>query len=197
VVERDIYIRRASEVLGVSPDAMKSDVERIRRKKDRERKNKETNDALLGAKHIGDRVNNDAAKNIRANAAEEGLLGLLLIFEEYRKEAARDRSIISAEDFTTSLGRKIFEVIIDLENSEQGYSSALLSQFFTLDELGRIQKIERDRRNLARNDRDVFLEFAENVKKEKLQSASAGSLADEIAKKRELLKKAKEKNKNT
>ncbi len=197
VVERDIYIRRASEVLGVSPDAMKSDVERIRRKKDRERKNKESSDALLGAKHIGDRVNNDAAKNIRANAAEEGLLGLLLIFEEYRKEAARDSSIISAEDFTTSLGRKIFEVIIGLENSEQGYSSALLSQFFTLDELGRIQKIERDRRNLARNDRDVFLEFAENVKKEKLQSASAGSLADEIAKKRELLKKAKEKNKNT
>ena len=73
----------------------------------------------------------------------------------------------------------------------------MLSQFFTLDELGRIQKIERDRRNLARNDRDVFLEFAENVKKEKLQSAEAGSLADEIAKKRELLKKAKEKNKNT
>ena len=110
---------------------------------------------------------------------------------------ARDSSIISADDFTTSLGRKIFEVILGLENSEQGYSAALLSQFFTLDEIGRIQKIERDRLNLARNDRAVFLEFAENVKKEKLQSASAGSLADELAKKRELLKKAKEKNKNT
>lgn len=190
-VERDIYIRRAAEVLGVSREAMQGDVERLWRKKERERRQKDQKDAMLSVKNIGDRVNTDSAKNIRANAAEEGLLGLLLIFDEYRKEIVKEDPIIAADDFTTALGRRIFEAIAELERSEQGFSRAMLGQSFNLDELGRIERIAQDRRSLARNDREVFLELVDNVKKAKAASNESGDVGDELERLREQFKKNK------
>ena len=197
-VERDIYIRRAASLLGVSSEAMAGDVARLRRKKEKERGQKEFKDALLAAKNIGDRVNNDAARNIKATAAEEGLLGLLLLREEYRQELISENPPITAEDFTTGFGRRVFEAIVELQRSEAGFSRAMLGQSFSIDEISRIEKMEIDRSGLTRNGRDVFLELVENVKRAKADAGSGESLADDIAKMRERIKmkKAKE-NKNT
>ena len=195
-VEREIYIRRASELLGVSSEAMESDVNRLAAKKARESKKKEFKDATLEVKNIGDRVNMDAAKHFKASAAEEGLLGLLLIFDEFRHEIVGETPIISADDFSTGFGRRVFEVIAELEASESGFSKAMLGQYFTPDEMGRIEKMEVDRSRLARNGREVFLELVENVKNAKSDNASDTNLADDLAKMRERLQKQK-KNKNT
>ena len=67
-VERDIYIRRAAELLSVSTESLSSDVARIRRRIEREAKNAQSKEAMLSIKHIGDRVNNDAASHYRAYA---------------------------------------------------------------------------------------------------------------------------------
>ena len=52
-------------------DALKNDVDRVVRRLVRERRQKESNDAQMTIKNIGDRVNTDAAKHIKANANEE------------------------------------------------------------------------------------------------------------------------------
>lgn len=195
-VERDIYIRRAAEILGVSKEAMAGDVERLRRKWANERRKEESKDALLQIKNIGDRTNPEAALNPRASAAEEGLLGLLLLFGEFRSELAGDAPIITSDSFVTSFCKRVFDAIIELEKSEYGYSDAMLGQYFTAEETGRIEKMKQDRNRLGKNDREVFLEFVENVKREKLQGSSSLNLADELAIRRAAAKKAKE-NKNT
>ncbi len=195
-VERDIYIRKAAEKLALSAEALAADVARHRRKKQAQMRQKEGKDALLSIKSIGDRVNTDAAKNIRAGRAEETLLGLLLIYEEYRREAAEGRAGISADDFATAFGRRAFEAICRLERSEFGFSKALLGEEFNPDELGRLEKIELGRRDLSRNDREVFLGAIAAIREEKGRQEAGGNLADELKQKQDRLQRKKE-NRNT
>lgn len=196
-VEREIYIMRAAQRLDISADALRSDVERVRRAKIREAKQKESRDAQLSVKNIGDRVNPDAAKYIKATAAEEALLGLMLIFDEFRALAARGDVPIRADDFVTDFSKRVFCALCDLENSEAGFSKAMLGQFFNVDEMGRIEKIEIERRRLARNDREVFLSCIESIKAEKtkLSENSQADRFDDLRRMQEALKnKKKEKN---
>lgn len=192
-VERDIYVHRAAELLSISAESLSSDVARIRRRMEKEEKNSRSKEAMLSIKHIGDRVNNDAAKNIKASANEEAILGLMLIFDEFRAEAAKGDAI-SSGDFVTDFGRRVFDVLCELENSEAGYSRAMMGQYFTLEELGRIERIELDRRMLARNDRNVFLSCIEGLKNEARKSNDdIGDPFSDLKRRQEELKKKKNK----
>ena len=155
-VERDIYIQHAAGVLGVPVESVRSDVDRIRYKKMKEYKQKQSRDALLSIKNIGDRVNTDAAKFVAANDSEESILAMMMIFDEYRHGVANGDIDLKAEDFVTAFGRRVFEKLCELEMSSEGYSKAMLGQYFELEELARLEKIEVERRRLSRNDRDVF-----------------------------------------
>ena len=191
-VERDIYIRRASELLSVSAESLASDVERMRRRIEREEKSEQSKEAMLSIKHIGDRVNNDAAKNIKATANEESILGLMLMLDEIRAEAASGE-LISAEDFVTDFGRRVFVALCELEVSESGFSKAMLGQYFTVDEMGRIERLEMERRMLARNDREVFVSCVNGLKKE-VKSAKESDPFSDLKRKQDELKKRKNKN---
>ena len=191
-VERDIYIRRASELLSVSVESLASDVERMRRRIEREEKSEQSKEAMLSIKHIGDRVNNDAAKNIKATANEESILGLMLMLDEIRAEAASGE-LISAEDFVTDFGRRVFMALCELEVSESGFSKAMLGQYFTVDEMGRIERLEMERRMLARNDREVFVSCVNGLKKE-VKSAKESDPFSDLKRKQDELKKRKNKN---
>ena len=189
-VERDIYIRRAAEILQINAEALSADVERMRRRIEREEKSNQSKDAMLSVKHIGDRINNDAAKHIKATANEEAILGLMLIFDEYRAEIVKD-GLLSEDDFITEFSRRVFAKICEFENSEQGFSKIMLAQFFSVEEIGRIEKIEIDRRMLARNDREVLMSCIEGLKneKKKLSTVSADPFFDLKNKQEELRKK--------
>ena len=85
----------------------------------------------------------------------------------------------------------MFETLCALENSPEGYSRAVLGQYFSLDEIGRLEKIEVERRRLTRNDKEVFDSCIANLKKQGNQSKNVGGqdLLD-------LMRKNREKNKN-
>ena len=190
VVERDIYVRRAAEVLQVSAEALKGDVERLRYRKLKEYQQKQSSEAQMSLKNIGDRINLDAAKNIRANSAEEALLGLLLLFEDYRHDAVSGALSLTADDFSTAFGRRVFEAICGLENSEGGFSRAMLGQQFNVDEMGRIEKMEQERRKLGNNSREVLLTLVDNLRAAKV--STGGDPFGDLMAKRAKLKKEKE-----
>ncbi len=193
-VEREISIRKAAEKIGVSPEAMRSDTERIRKNRLREMRKKQSQDAQFSVKSFGDRINMDAAKNIRAARAEETVIGLILMDEAFRAEAASGTAGVGSEDFFTGFGRRVFDAICELERSDGGFSKAMLGQSFNADELGRIEKIELERRNLVRNDRAVFLAAIEALQNE----ARALNEEDKFAalrRKQAEIREAKEKKK--
>lgn len=174
-VERDVYINTVSQKLGTSKDGLKSDVERMRRSKIGSYKNTVSREVKLSAMGIGDRVNPDAAKNIRAVAAEEAVLGLMLIYDEYREGVVSGKYAISGEDFVTQFNRRVFEKITELE-SNGGYSFALLDECFDHDEISRIQGMDVKRRMLTDNGVKVFLECIEALKEQKKLTLGDGGV---------------------
>lgn len=192
-VERELYVSIASKRLGITSEALKGDVDRIRRKRIREYEQRESQKAIMTAKGIDDRINTEASKNIKAKAAEELVIGLILMYPEYRAKAASGSVELTADDFSTDFSRRVYSAICELENSEGGFSKALLGQYFTPDEIGRIESMEQKRRTLAANGEDVFLEGVRNVKAEK--NKADDDIGAIFAKRREEAKKLKENKK--
>ena len=189
-VERDICAQKAASALGLSFDSLKSDIARIRNRKLRDFKNKESRDAKLSIKNIGDRVNTDAAKHITASKSEEILLALMMIYDEYRQAAVRGAHGLSADDFSTAFGRRVFEVICELESSDGGYSRSMLGLYFNVDEVSRLEKIELERRQLSKNDNEVFAACIAKMKEEKQSVKDDGD--EQLKYIRELFLKNKE-----
>lgn len=166
-VEREVYIGRVSEKLSLSADGLKNDVERLRRKAMREQKKAESREAVNTAKNYGDRINIDAVKNVAAAAAEETILGLLLTYEEHRSAVSQGAVELCADDFFTSLGRRIFEAVMELHASDDGFNFSLLSEVFTAEEMGRITKYKLNRGELIQNGIDVLTTAVARLKREK------------------------------
>ena len=108
----------------------------------------------------------DGVKNIKAKSAEEAAIGLLLLREEYRGLAASGKVALSRDDFTSEFYGRAFEKVIELERADQ-YDFSLLGQFFSPDEMGRLQGLEQKRRVLTENGKAVFEQCVETVKTEK------------------------------
>ncbi|MBE6662219.1 MAG: DNA primase [Ruminococcaceae bacterium] len=184
-IEREVYISQIATPLGLPGDVIKSNVEREIGKRRAEAKRKEGQDAKLSIRNYGDRTNPDAAKNIAANAAEEAILGMLLLYEEHRSAVLSGKVALSEEDFCTSLGKRIFEALMRLQVSEGGFLFSLLGEDFTPDEMGRMQKYMQTRAQLTENGPEVLARSVEALKRASQKAAeSAGNISDLIQKKR-------------
>ncbi len=163
-VEREVYIGQVAKQLGLPTEVIKNQVENILRKRIREKKAEEQRQAQATIRSVGDRINPDAIKDVQAASAEETILGLMLIYPEYRSAAADGSALVVPDDFFTAFGRRVFEEIIRLHSSPDGYSAPVLEQSFTPDEVGRLQRMEQRRRSLAENGPSVFRAAIETLK---------------------------------
>ncbi len=189
-VEREIYLSYVAKALELPPDVLRNSVEQVRRKRSREQSAKESREAQTGLKGYGDRINPEAAKDPRAASAEESVLGLLLLFDEYRSAVEKGEVALTSHDFVTAFHRRVFDHIMEAHRSESGFRIELLGADFTPDEVGRIRKMEVDRATLTRNGPEVFRSavsvLQDAAQEEKMRE---GSLSDRLAYLRE--KKAK------
>ena len=163
-VEREVYIGQVAKQLGLPSDVIKNQVENLLRRRIREKKAEEQRQAQATIRSVGDRINPDAIKDVGAASAEETILGLMLMYPEYRSAAADGSEGLTAEDFFTAFGRRAFEEIVRLHTSPEGYSAPMLEQSFTPDEVGRLQRMEQRRRALAENGSPVFRAAVETLK---------------------------------
>lgn len=150
-VEREIYASMVADKLKISIDSLKNDVERTRNRRLRAMRQKESKDASLAAKGYGDRVNPDTAKNVQAVAAEEAILGLLMLYPEHRRMITSGTIPLTEQDFFSALGKRAFACIMKLEHEEGGFAYALLGEEFNPDEMGRLQSMLQKRRALTEN----------------------------------------------
>lgn len=162
--EREVYIGKISEVMGLPLDSIRTDVRRQAAKRNRENKKNEIRDAYMSGSGYGDRINPDYVKNVHAARAEETVLGLLLSFEDHRRALAIGDIELSADDFFTELGRRTFEAVLEGTDKTGAFDISMFGERFTVEEMGRITKMRVSRENLTVNDRSV-LEDAINVLK--------------------------------
>ena len=117
----------------------------------KEYRQKETTEAQASVRNYGDRINPDAARNIQAAAAEETILGLLLMYDEYRSVILRGELALTEEDFVTEFSRRVFSAIMEQQRSDGGFLFEMLGQTFSPDEMGRLTRMEQKRRALTEN----------------------------------------------
>lgn len=189
-VEREVFLTKASELLKLPIDVLRNNVEHIIRKRKNEQKKDESRQAQMSIRNIGDRINPDAVKFVGANALEETILGLLLIYEEYRAAVTKGSVSLVADDFVTAFGKKVFSTLFEVYNSSDEFLPAMLGQYFTADEMGRLEKMRQSRLSLTENGRDVFDASIAALKaeKEKKLSAEGGDKFATLRAKQEKLK---------
>ncbi|MBO5279699.1 MAG: DNA primase [Clostridia bacterium] len=193
-VEREVYIREAAKRIDVTAETLKNDVERHRRKMVREMRKNESSEALKTVHRYGDTVNPDAAKNVKMSSAEEAIIGMLLQYDDHRAAVANGKIELTADDFFTDFGRRVFRSVMELEMSEGGFSFSLLGESFNPDEMGRMIRYVTERKELSQNTLDVLRESVNTLKKER-QSHADRTGDDPFAalrRKREALKKKKD-----
>lgn len=165
--EREVYLQAVSERLGLPIDSLRRDVERAQARIQRDRHQSEARAARMSALALDDRVNPEAAGNIRAAAAEDTVLGLMLLYEEHRRAVREGAVSLTADDFVTAFNRRVFEAIMELENSDGGFSTAVLGEQFDPDEMGRLAKLAQVRRNLSENGQSVLKAAVRTLQDEK------------------------------
>ncbi|MBQ8836799.1 MAG: DNA primase [Clostridia bacterium] len=176
--EREVYIGAVSSKLDIPKESIRSDIDRILKKKKREFKKQESQKIVRQSAGFGDRVNPDYAKNVAAAKAEESVLGMLVLYPEHRKAVADGKVNLSESDFFTEFGRRVFKVVFEIERSG-AYDSGLLGEYFNPEEQGRIMRMQLARSQLSDNGSDVFAESVLSLKRE-TSAAVADASVDNI-----------------
>ena len=158
--------------LSLSEDSLRKDVEGAMRRNAKAGKQQESQQARLSAMAIRDKVNPEAAGNIQAAAAEEAIIGLLLLYSEHRKSVATGQVPITSDSFVTAFHRKVFECIMALEESDGGFDFSLLGEYLSMEEMGRLARMEQARRALTENGTSVLRAAAETLAREKEHRAA-------------------------
>ena len=194
-VEREVFIGKASEKLGLPLEVLRNNVDLMIRKRVSEQKKNESKNAQMSIKNIGDRINPDSVKFVQANAIEENILGLLLIYDEYRQSVAKGEIDLKDDDFVTAFGKKVFSAVMELQNSGEEFLPALLGESFSAQEMGRIEKMKQNRLALTENGRSVFEASVQALRSEReaLRAKESGDKFSALRAKQEKLKQLKSK----
>ncbi len=165
-VERDLACTAAAGRLSVSRESLMADVERAMRKKKGEQTREVKRSIYMKTAGFGDRINRDAVKNKTAAVAEEAILGMLLLFPEYTLKIKQGEIELSADDFFTAFGKKVFEKIIELTDEVGRFEFGMLGEVFSPDEMGRITELRIRREKLSLNSEDVLRDGINKLKNE-------------------------------
>lgn len=160
---REVYLRRAAERIELSVESLKAETDRaIHRREHASRQN--TWKQITGqAAGLGDRINPDHAKNPKAAAAEEAILGILLLHPELVQEVANGKIVLTAEHFFSTFHKRVFEAILTY-GSDGRFDIAKVGELFSVEEIGRITKLQVDRAQLSNNDGVVLQACIESLK---------------------------------
>lgn len=173
-VERSVYISKAAERLSIEEKSIRTDTERIRKKKIREEDGERMRKIISDTSEYTDNINRERVGNTRAAKAEETIIGLILLYPELFSKAVSEEWALCPEDFKTSFGRRIFEALEKLGGKAD---IGVLAADFSVDEISRITDMQRKRAELTKNDESVLFDSIKALREEKNET-SGDELAD-------------------
>ena len=140
-VERDLYAGRLSEILGVSKEAILQEIDSIRRKKQRQEVKQQLPNLIRQEKKEMQSVNPDAVKHTRAAAAEESLLGILILHPNFIRQV---RETLPPEQMMTEFNRGLYQRILDRDRHGLMVELAFLSADYDEAGMAYITRMVRD-----------------------------------------------------
>lgn len=133
-VEREIYTVRASEAAGITPDAMKLEVERARKRARYKEKREQERRDLNPAASAQPRERSIRYTDLRSALAEEGVLRLLTLDDSLFGETPPIRE----EDFSSPLLGRFFTALRAQLAQTGQVNIPALAEFFTSEEISHL-----------------------------------------------------------
>jgi hypothetical protein len=129
----------------------------------------------------GDRINPDYVKNPGAAAAEETILGILLLHPELWSELQKADTTLTTDDFFTAFGKKVFAAL-EPHLSDPAFESGMLGAELTIEEMDRVATIRQNRSRLQQNSITVLQDSIARLRE--ATSRSERSIEDILNQKR-------------
>lgn len=177
---REIYLHRIAQLLDVSAESIRRDVEKNIRGKVRKDRREETRQFIRQSEGYGDRINPDYVKNPGAAAAEETILGILLLHPELYGQLKKDDKPLQADDFFTAFGKKIFAALAE-RIDDPSFESGMLGEVLSIEEMDRVAELRQNRARLQ-NTLTVLQDSVSRLRETSARSQQ--SLEDILSKKR-------------
>ena len=169
-IEREVYGARAAQSAGITPEAMKIEINKAyRRRLNREKRARERA-AMSPATREQPAARSIRYSNLRSAMAEEGLLRMIL-----RESALLDKTgDLSPEDFSSPLLGRAFQALCERSHDGLQVSLAGLGEQFTAEELAHLTQMSQKKTELVSE--DAFRDYLEIILDE---SAKAGVRTDQ------------------
>lgn len=136
-IEQDVYISKISKELGVSPDAVKHQLNKANRKNYRDKRRENFRDMQSKLNGRNDKINTERYKKPRVTTAEEGVIAFLI---KNPDKLSMIRDSLDEERFQTEFNKKLYTYFSErIKNGDDVLSS--VSGDFTPDETAKIYQI--------------------------------------------------------
>lgn len=178
---REIHLHRIAELLGVPPDSVRRDVEKIIHGNVRKDQREETRRFMLESGGYGDRINPDYVKNPAAAAAEEVILGILLLHPELYRQLQKGENPLQADDFFTAFGKKVFTALAE-RIDDPNFEAGALGESLSVEEMDRVAELRQNRSRLQQNSLTVLQDSVARLRETSARKEQ--SLEDILRKKR-------------
>ncbi len=184
-VEREIYAANLAKELEISPEIMRADIDRRRRRKILEQKKKEITRETRTITGSGDSINPQRRNNTLAARSEEMLIAILVKHPDLTTFISEK---IEPVDFVTDFNREVFAFFINGLKDDPSAKTLSLSQYFDSDKASRISYIINTP-VLSDDPKSQVLDCITAIKNKKGEKTDIGNMsADSLA---ELIKKEK------
>lgn len=159
-MEQEIYAGRLAEEIGVDRSSIMMQVDKNSRKRQKQRQQKQFKTFQQQAVGIGDSINPEKVKHLRAASAEEALIAYITKYPDHAKEVVRR---LPPEKFTTSFNRRVYQAIVGKMMDGKDYGLTEISGEFSVDEIGAIARIFAKYNDVSatREDADEYIEVIE------------------------------------
>lgn len=185
-VERDIYISKLSQELGVEKGSVNADLMRIIKHRERDDSHREFIKISRDLSGRSDKLNTEKASNTRGAKAEEMLIAYL-VFNNDMADPAGNK--ITPDSFVTSFNAKLYKYI--LQKISEGVSpQTTVSRDFTADEVSKFYSIlssynsQTATREAMHEYIDVIIEEHEKLTPDKIQDMSPQEILASLNKKK-------------
>ena len=168
-VERDVYASRLSQELSVSKNSVMQELEYVSKRRQQKHTKEHLSHEIKRMDSLTAKVNPEALKFVRAAAAEEALIGYLLLHPDHVGAVA---SKLAAEDMITSFHRKLYEVIVSRHQQQLLIDLSVMLPLFSDDEASQITYLFQVAQSRAEKTSDVD-EYIQVIRNEKAISSMA------------------------
>ncbi len=162
-VERDVYASKLSQELSVSKSAILEQIESSIRRREKKQSREKLSSEVKRLEQTTAKVNPEASKHVRAAAAEEALIGALLLHPDRISKIAQ---MLPASDMITPFNRRLYSFITERQRQGLLVELPILAAEFNEEEMAYITSVLHAAQMRAEAVSDL-LQYVEIIRSEK------------------------------